>query len=110
MPKNKFIVRDTAKKIGRNIMMTPKNTPLKALSCGRIILNQKHNRAAASSKGREGSGFPRKRYLVADRVAVLPRDADEAPIEAPRLARAPLQFHRLTDCDRRSLRRSRLDD
>jgi len=55
MPKNKFIVRDTAKKIGRNIMMTPKNTPLKALSCGRIILNQKHNRAAASSKGREVS-------------------------------------------------------
>jgi len=55
MPKNKFVVRNTAKKLGRNIMMTPKNTPLKALSCGRIILNQRKNSVAATSKGREVS-------------------------------------------------------
>ncbi len=36
-------------------MITPKNTPLKALSCGRIILNQKRSRVSASSKGREVS-------------------------------------------------------
>jgi 5-deoxy-glucuronate isomerase len=34
-------------------MMTPKNTPLKALSCGRIILNKKVNRVSANTKGRE---------------------------------------------------------
>jgi 5-deoxy-glucuronate isomerase len=36
-------------------MLTPKNSPLKALSCGRIILNQKKNSVAAVSKGREVS-------------------------------------------------------
>jgi len=55
MPRDKFIVRNTAKSIGRNIMMTPKNTPLKALACGRIILNQKKKSVSVSSKGREVS-------------------------------------------------------
>jgi 5-deoxy-glucuronate isomerase len=55
MPSEKFIVRDTAKKLGRNIMMTPRNTPLRALSCGRIILNQRKNSASADSRGREVS-------------------------------------------------------
>jgi 5-deoxy-glucuronate isomerase len=55
MPKQRLVVRDTAKKLGRTIMMTPKNTPLKALSCGRIILNQKKKSVTADCRGREVS-------------------------------------------------------
>lgn len=53
--KKKIVFRNTATKVGRNIMMTPKTTPLKALSCGRIILNEKKNSVSADSKGREVS-------------------------------------------------------
>jgi 5-deoxy-glucuronate isomerase len=55
MPSERLVVRDTAKKLGRNIMITPKTTPLKALSCGRIILSQKKNSVTADSRGREVS-------------------------------------------------------
>jgi len=55
MAKNNLVVRNTAKKSGRNIMLTPKTTPLKALSCGRIILNQKKKSVTAQAKGREVS-------------------------------------------------------
>jgi 5-deoxy-glucuronate isomerase len=55
MGTERLVVRDTAKKVGRNIMMTPRNTPLKALSCGRIILNQQKKSVSAESKGREVS-------------------------------------------------------
>ncbi|HTP81220.1 MAG TPA: 5-deoxy-glucuronate isomerase [Bacteroidota bacterium] len=55
MAKKSYIVRDTASRKGRNISLTPRTTPLKALSCGRIILGDSKREASASSKGREVS-------------------------------------------------------
>lgn len=55
MPKKNYLIRNTARKIGRNIMITPKSTPLKVLSCGRIILNQSKSSVVAEAQRREVS-------------------------------------------------------
>jgi 5-deoxy-glucuronate isomerase len=53
MTREPFVVRNTARKAGRNIMITPKNSPLRALSCGRIILKNGRRKVSAEAKGRE---------------------------------------------------------
>lgn len=51
--KRPFIVRDTARRKGRFISVTPRNTSLTVLSYGRIILDRKIKSVSANSKARE---------------------------------------------------------
>lgn len=53
MSTSTYLVRNTAQRKGRNISMTPKNTPLKYLSCGRIVLDHEINTISANSEEQE---------------------------------------------------------
>ncbi|MFQ6113538.1 MAG: 5-deoxy-glucuronate isomerase [bacterium] len=53
MSKKDYLIRNTAQKKGRNIFVTPENSTLKYLSCGRIILDRKIRNVSANSEDQE---------------------------------------------------------
>ena len=53
MSDNAILIRNTADQSGRNISMTPDNTPLRFLSCGRVILDDSVARVEADSGDQE---------------------------------------------------------
>lgn len=55
MAKEDYLVRNTAQKKGRFISVTPENTALKYLSCGRIILDSELNEVSVDLKDQEVS-------------------------------------------------------
>ncbi len=55
MGRRTFIIRNTARRKGRSVFVSPKNSPLKFLSCGRIILDSRRDMVSVNSKRQEAA-------------------------------------------------------